>query len=122
MHDNKRYRMRGEAPPRRVTAADLTGWVDRWDLVLPLPEDERLPAAYDDRVVSAIKACRYGTASPEQQMRAMEWIVWAAGTYHETYRRDPCAHARLSGRRSLGNEIVKLINSRTRKQDDSEHG
>jgi hypothetical protein len=121
--DKKRYRSRSDPPPaRKPTSAEITGWVGRWSLTLPLPEDERLTAAYDDRVIAAIKACRHGSASSEQQQLAMEWIVWAAGTYHETYRRDPYAHAKLAGRRSLGNEVVKLINSRTPSQDDREQG
>jgi hypothetical protein len=123
MQDRKRYRSRYEpAPPRRTTSADIAGWIERRELTTPLPEDERLPAAYDDRDIAAIKACRYGTASPEQQQRAIEWIVWAAGTYHEPYRPDPLATARLTGRASIGREIVKLINSKTGRQADGEQG
>lgn len=81
-----------------------------------------MPAAYDDRDVAALKACRDGTASPDQQMRAMEWIVWASGTYHRTFRRDPHDAAYLQGRREMGTEVVKLMNTRTRNQTESEQG
>jgi hypothetical protein len=119
MQDRKRYRSRMDPPPRQPTSAALTGWVKERTLATPLPEDVRLPAAYDDRDIAALKSLRYGS---EQHQRALEWIVWASGTYHNAFRLDPIAAAYAAGRRSVGLEIVKLINSKTPTQDDSEHG
>jgi hypothetical protein len=123
MQDKKRYRSRYDPPPtRRRASSEITGWVERWDLTLPLPEDARLTPAYDDRVVAAFKACRDGTASSEQQQIVMSYAVWAFGTYHDTVRANPHDEAILQGRRQAGLLIVKLFNTKTRTQDDSEHG
>jgi hypothetical protein len=98
------------------------GRVEEWDLSLPLPENVKMPVAYDDACISALKACRDGTASPEQQRRAMSWIVWSAGTYVRTYHTDPFDNAYAAGRREHGVEIVKLLNSRTTRQSHTEQG
>jgi hypothetical protein len=117
------YRSRGaEAPPQRPRADEITGHIARRELSTPWTYDPRLPAAYDDRDVAAAGACRNGTASPEQQQRFVEWVVWAARTYDRTYRADPCDSAYLQGRREFGTEVVKLINLKTVKQRDSEQG
>jgi hypothetical protein len=120
---DRQYRSRFEPPPpRKRPSAEITGWVEKWDVTLPLPEDERLPAAYDDAVVAAFNAQLAGQASPEQQKLVLAWWTWASGTYHSPYRRDPYASANFMGRQFLGQQTVKLMHLRTRKQSNSEQG
>lgn len=50
-----------------------------------------------------------GTATPEQQQRAISWIVLrAAATDDVEYRTDPHDHAFASGRRFVGLQIRKM--------------
>lgn len=70
------------------------------------------PARYTIADVAAIKALEAGNASESQQKRALRWIVHgAAMTYDETFvagQTDTSGF--LQGRRSVGLQIVKLIN------------
>jgi len=73
---------------------------------VPLPY---APPTYTDADVAAIQALQKGEATPDQQQRALEWIVnQAAGTYDLEYRPDSRDHAFCSGRRFVGLQIVKL--------------
>jgi len=71
-----------------------------------------LAATYDEADVAAVKAVSAGNASPEQQRRALDWIVHkAARTYDEPFMPgydDLTTH--LMGRRNVGLQIVKLVN------------
>ena len=68
-----------------------------------------LPAAWDIPEAAAVQALAHGTATPDQQRRALEWIVNSAcGTYDEDYRSNDREHAFVSGRRNIGLQIVKL--------------
>lgn len=68
-----------------------------------------LPAIYDIPDVAAIQALAFGTATPDQQRRALEWIVNSAcGTYDSEYRSNDREHAYASGRRFVGLQIVKM--------------
>jgi len=68
------------------------------------------PAPYTDADVSAIQALQRGEATPEQQKRALEWIVnAAANTYDVEYRTDGRDPAFCSGRRFVGLQIVKML-------------
>lgn len=71
-----------------------------------------LAATYDEAEVLAVKAVAAGNASPEQQKRALDWIIQkAARTYDEPFM--PGQHdltLNLLGRRNVGLQIVKLIN------------
>lgn len=71
-----------------------------------------LAATYDEAEVAAVKAVAAGNASPEQQKRALNWIIQkAARTYDEPFM--PGQHdltLNLLGRRNVGLQIVKLIN------------
>jgi hypothetical protein len=71
-----------------------------------------LPPLYDLADVHAMRAVAAGTAEPEQQKRAIRWIVErAAGTYEPSFRpegdRETCF---AEGRRMVGLQIVKLVN------------
>lgn len=59
---------------------------------------------------AALQALVRGDASPEQQQRAMNWIInEASGTYAVTYRTDPRDHAFGDGRRFVGQIIVGML-------------
>jgi hypothetical protein len=71
-----------------------------------------LAATYDEAEIAAVKAVAAGNASAGQQKLALDWIVnKAARTYDEPFL--PGQHdvtLNLLGRRSVGLQIVKLVN------------
>ncbi|MHB9436133.1 MULTISPECIES: hypothetical protein [unclassified Mesorhizobium] len=71
------------------------------------------PATYDDLDVAAVKALAAGNASEGQQKRAIAWIVHkAAMTYDEVFvPGQPDVGHHLTGRRNVGNQILKLVNT-----------
>ncbi|MBZ9981327.1 hypothetical protein LB521_09165 [Mesorhizobium sp. BR-1-1-8] len=71
------------------------------------------PASYEDLDVEAIKAVAAGYASEGQQKRALAWIVHhAAMTYDEMFvPGQPDVGHHLTGRRNVGNQILKLVNT-----------
>lgn len=72
------------------------------------------PADYDHLEHSAIQALGRGDANETQQRRALDWIVrQAAMTYDEPFIPDSArATDYLLGRRSVGLQIVKLLNTK----------
>lgn len=73
------------------------------------PPEVFLPPEYETADISAVQACFAGTATPEQQKRALAWIVYrAAATDDVEYRPDARDHAFASGRRFVGLQIRKL--------------
>ena len=70
------------------------------------------PARYDRADAYAIKAVAKGKATEAQQRRAIDWIIRAAAmTYDETFvPGQPDLSDFLAGRRSVGLQVVKLIN------------
>ena len=69
------------------------------------------PPEYEPADVSAIKGLFAGTASPEQQQRALKWIIESAcATYELSFRptsdRDT---AFAEGRRFVGLQLVKAL-------------
>lgn len=74
---------------------------------IPLPYS---PAVYTDADIASLQALQRGDATPEQQQRAVDWIVnQAAATYDLEYRPDSRDHAFCSGRRFVGLQIVKML-------------
>jgi hypothetical protein len=69
------------------------------------------PAKWELADASALQALMRGDAGPEQQKRALRWVIeGAAGTYEEVMvPREPDTSAYLMGRRSVGLQIVKLL-------------
>lgn len=64
---------------------------------------------FDIADVAAIQALATGTAAPDQQKRALDWIInVAAKTYDPEYQTDSRDHAYCSGRRSVGLNIIVL--------------
>lgn len=73
-----------------------------------------LPPDYLPADATAIKALAAGTADPDQQKRALRWIIEsAAGTYDLSYRPGGEDGRRDSdfaeGRRFVGSQIVKML-------------
>ncbi len=73
-----------------------------------------LPVDYEKSDASALQALATGTANPDQQRRALDWIITkACSTYDFPYRpgghegeRDTCI---ALGRQMVGQQIVKLL-------------
>jgi hypothetical protein len=80
------------------------------DAVIPSPW---LPAGYTSVDVAAIQALNTGTASPEQQARALKWIIESAcRTYDLPYR--PGTEGQRDtdfacGMQHVGYTIVKML-------------
>lgn len=69
------------------------------------------PADYETADVHAVQALARGEASPEQQVRALEWIVNMAGTYDQPFHEDSPRKTDFAlGMRSVGLQIMKLLN------------
>lgn len=69
-----------------------------------------LPPKYAKADAAAIQALVRGDATPEQQQRAVNWVVnQAADTYGFTYRQDSRDHAFAEGRRFVGLQCVKML-------------
>jgi hypothetical protein len=86
----------------------------------PIPKPRRiaasnaawLPAPYELADITAVQAVHRGDASPDQQRRALAWIInQACGTYDFSYR--PGADDRETnlalGRQFVGQQLVKLL-------------
>lgn len=74
-----------------------------------------MPVGYEASDIEAVKALAKGEARPDQQVRALEWIIkTAAGTYEMSFRSDADGGERetafAEGRRFVGLQLVKLIN------------
>lgn len=69
---------------------------------------------YELADATALKRLADGTASPEQQQRALKWVIeGACATYDLSYRpgdRDTCFS---EGRRFVGLQIVKMLKLNT---------
>lgn len=68
------------------------------------------PPHYENVDVGAVQALASGTASPDQQRRALDWIITAASaTYDQSFNPDSDRLTSFAeGRRFVGNQIVKL--------------
>lgn len=82
------------------------------------------PVSYEPQDMHAVQALRRGDATPDQQKRALAWIIEsAAGTYDLSYRPDSDRDTAFAeGRRFVGLQLVKLLNLRPATAKDSEHG
>jgi hypothetical protein len=72
------------------------------------------PPAYEEADATALKALQFGEANPDQQKRALKWIIEnAANTYDLSFRPGGEEGRRntdfAEGRRFVGLEIVKLL-------------
>lgn len=78
------------------------------------PNGPWVPADYDIADAGAIQALGRGDATPEQQKRALKWLIEkACGTYDLSYR--PGEEGRrdtdfAEGKRFVGSQVVKMLN------------
>jgi len=77
------------------------------------PKPPWMPADYEPADISAIQALERGEATPDQQKRALKWIITdVAGTYDETFfpGEDGERNSNFaSGKRHVGLNIVKML-------------
>lgn len=68
-----------------------------------------IPASYDLADASAIQALHRGDATPEQQKRALKWLIeQCSGTYEFQFYPSDRDTAFALGRGFVGQQIVKL--------------
>lgn len=82
-------------------------------LPTPKPVEPWKPPEWQNADAQAVKALARGDATPEQQRRALDWIIReACATYEFAFH--PGANDRETnlalGRQMVGQQIVKLIN------------
>lgn len=81
-------------------------------MIKPLPAAPAdQPAAFDIADAAAVKAVYRGEGSPEQQKRAMDWVVKSAANMPGISFRAGDSHATafLEGRRFVGAQILSLL-------------
>ena len=76
------------------------------------------PASFEDADAAALQAVAHGMASPDQQKRAITWLIEkGAATYDMTYRPGALEGERdtsfAEGRRFVGLQVVKLLKWKT---------
>lgn len=89
-----------EQPQRRVSVRESLDAHGPWK-----------PHPYELADASAMQALAAGTATPDQQRRALTWLVNAAGTYDLSYRPGPNGERDsvfAEGKRFVGLQVVKL--------------
>ena len=72
-----------------------------------------MPAPYEIADASAFQALVRGDAPADLQQRAVRWLVNACGTYDMSYRPGPSGDRETTfaeGKRSIGLQVVKLLN------------
>lgn len=112
--------MSDEKPARK--GAVLPGWTQKRTSATPLPSGVRDPAPYDDLDQRALKALRDGTATAEQQQRALGWLFFATGYRGQPWRSEPHDSAFMSGRRHLAVQIYDLLEAAVRGSAEDEQG
>lgn len=77
-----------------------------------------LPATYTLADHAALQALAAGTATPDQQRRALDWIIHQASRHYDlSYRHgDSHATAFAEGRRFAGAQIVRVLNTHIKQQ------
>ena len=76
----------------------------------PTPPPAYLPATWELADAVAIQALNAGTANADQQLRALNWIIYrAAATDDVEYRPEERDHVLASGRRFVGLQVRKLM-------------
>lgn len=77
----------------------------------PPPPEPWLPPGYTIADAQAVRALAQGVAEPEQQRRAMRWIIdRCAATYQDTHFPTDADRCFANGRRFVGLRLVSIIN------------
>ena len=103
-----------------------TGYVERRLWNLPLNRDPHVPPPYDSSDLAAFRALREGCADAYQQKLCLDWIIYACGTYDDTWRPGGQEGVRAtdyaSGKRAIGLAIVKMLNMPPKNAEQGEQG
>lgn len=80
-----------------------------------LHKDAYQPPDYDKVDIVALQSVLRGEATPEQQRRALDWIITFAAATYDMSARPGDTHATYfaEGRRFVGNAIIKLTKLKT---------
>lgn len=87
-----------------------------------------LPAPYEIADAAAVQALLRGDATPDQQRRAVEWVIACSGYYDLSFRPGDGGDretAFAEGKRFVGAQVVKLSRlalSRLRNNQTAEQG
>ena len=103
----------------------LPGWVQKRTPATALPAEPWMPAPFDDADQRALKALRDGTASAEQQQRALGWLFFASGYRSMTFRpgEDGARQSAFAeGKRHLAVQIYSMLEAAVRSSADGEQG
>ena len=69
------------------------------------------PFNYEVEDVAAIQCMAAGTASEEQQRRALRWIIEQSGTHDLPYRPNDRDTSFACGMQHVGKQIIRLVNA-----------
>ena len=70
----------------------------------------QIPGEYETADVAALQALQRGDATPDQQARALKWVIeQAAGTYEFNYYPTERDTAFALGRCFVGQQTIKLL-------------
>jgi hypothetical protein len=73
---------------------------------------------YTEADAQAIRALQRGEATPDQQSRALEWMILAFGTHDTSFRPgDPHLSAFAEGKRHCGTTLIWMLKSAPTKTD-----
>ena len=76
----------------------------------PLALGPHLPTPYEVADVSAIQALQDGSANPDQQKRALRWLIErASGTYEAHFYPEDRFTTFALGRAYVGQQVVKML-------------
>ena len=80
-------------------------------MIKPRPEPAvDAPSSFDFATASAVRATADGSATPDQQRLAMQWVINAAAAKSAmSFRRDTHEMAFMEGRRFVAKQIVGLL-------------
>lgn len=89
-----------------------------------LKHEPWMPAPYEVAIGHAIQGLNSGTATPDQQRKAMKWIIETlCATYDVTYFPESARNSDFAqGKRWCGQQLVKLSNIKLgliKKDDDN---
>lgn len=112
--------MSDEKPSRKGTV--LPGWVPKRSMLTPLSADVRQPAPFDDGDQRALKALRDGTATAEQQHRALGWLLFALGNRRQPYMANDRDTAYALGMQQVARQIYDLLEAAVRGSAEDEQG
>lgn len=97
--------------------------VEERDLATFLPRNPWEPAPFDRADMAAIKALRDGTATPDQQQRALGFILFMSGYRINQYRPGSARDSDFaSGLAWVGNQIETILALRMPSHSDTEQG